>query len=90
MRILSIILALGGFAVAIRASWLWYESSKLEVVPLWAELEPGDAMISMAGWIAGFLRHSMDSAELNARAALLTGIAVALSTASGLAGLFVG
>lgn len=55
----------------------------------WGEREPLDPTQSQAGWIAGLLVAASESARLNRRAALLTGVAIVLTTGSGLAGLVV-
>jgi hypothetical protein len=88
MRLLTIFLALTGFVVGVLASLDWFRASQINAVPVWGEREPIDPVQSQAGWIAGMLTATSESSRLNRRAALLTGVAVVLTTGSGLAGLF--
>jgi len=88
MRLLTILLALGGFVVGLMASLDWFRASRIDAVPVWGGIEPIDPIQSQAGWIAGILTAASESGRLNRRAAFLTGVAVMLTTGSGLAGLF--
>lgn len=66
-------------------TWLpifWWYASQPCVVPTWGTNEPRDHNLSQAGWIAGLLMASAVSSRLNRVAALLTGAAVILTTAS--------
>ncbi|MFM0000190.1 hypothetical protein PQR57_04080 [Paraburkholderia dipogonis] len=76
--LLSLLPALAG----IRAARLWYESSKIEVIPAYAHygnIEPvGDNAQTEMNWLDGVLRAGSEAAELNKRAARWTAIAVAL------------
>lgn len=88
MRLLTIVLALSGFVVGLFASLDWFRASRIDAVPIWVAREPVDPIQSQAGWIAGILTAASESSRLNRRAALLTGVAVILTTASSCAGLF--
>ncbi|WP_217916496.1 MULTISPECIES: hypothetical protein [unclassified Duganella] len=89
MRLLTVALALSGFVVGLLASLDWFRASQIDVEPVWGDREPVDQVLSQAGWIAGILTAASESGRLNRRAALLTGVAVILTTGSGLTGLFV-
>jgi hypothetical protein len=88
MRLLTILLALSGFLIGLRASFDWFRASQIDAIPVWGDREPVDPTQSQAGWIAGILTAASESGRLNRRAALFTGVAVMLTTASGLTGLF--
>jgi hypothetical protein len=88
MRLMTILLALSGFIVGVMASLDWFRASRIDAVPVWGTGEPVDPIQSQAGWIAGILNAALESGRLNRRAALLTGIAVMLTTSSGFVGLF--
>lgn len=88
MRLLTILLALSGFVVGLMASADWFRASRIDPVPVWGSREPIDPIHSQAGWIAGILAAASESGRLNRRAAFLTGIAVMMTTGSGLASLF--
>lgn len=87
MRMAALILALAGFVVGILAAVIWLQASRVFVSPQWGDSEPRDPVMSQAGWILGLLQASTESARLNRRAAMLTAIAVLLTTVSGVAGL---
>lgn len=88
MRWVVITLALGGFGIGLAAARDWYEASQICPVPAWGDREPVDPHLSQMGWIVGMLNAASESGRLNRRAALLTAVAVVLSTGSGVAGLF--
>lgn len=88
MRLLTLVLALSGFVVGLLASLDWFRASQINVEPLWGNREPVDPILSQAGWIAGMLSAASESGRLNRSAALLTGVAVILTTGSGSTGLF--
>lgn len=87
MRLLTVALAFSGFIFGLLASLDWFRASRIEVEPVWGNREPVDPILSQAGWIAGILTAASESGRLNRRAAFLTGVAVLLTTASGLPGL---
>lgn len=87
MRSLTLVLAFSGFVFGLLAAWDWYRASRVATVPVWGDREPLDVAASQAGWIAGLLQASMESARLNQRAAALTAVAVILSTGASLIGL---
>jgi len=88
MRETAVLLAIAGFVVGLAAAWYWLRASRIDAVPVWADREPVDPMMSQAGWIAGLLVAANESARLNKCAAKLTAVAVVLATSSGVAGLF--
>lgn len=88
MRVVALFLAVSGFAVGLVAAGYWLRASRVGTVPVWGDMEPVDPVMSQGGWIAGLLQASSESARLNQRAAVLTAVAVVLTTGSGVAGLF--
>lgn len=88
MRSLSILLAIAGFSVGLAAAYYWWLASRVETKPAWYGVEPVDRVQSQSGWIVGLLDAASRSAKLNQKAAVLTGIAILLSTGSGIVGLF--
>lgn len=88
MRVFEILLAVAGFVVGLAAALYWWKASRIDAAPVWGDREPVDPMQSQAGWIAGMLSASSEAARLNQWAALLSGVAVLLSTGSSLVALF--
>lgn len=88
MRAMALLLALAGFAVGILAARYWLRASRVDASPVWGDREPADPVMSHAGWIVGLLQAASESARLNRHAAVLTAVAVVLTTGSGIAGLF--
>lgn len=88
MRTVILSLALAGFVVGIFAAGYRFRASRIDAIPVWGDREPVDPVMSQAGWIAGLLQASSESARLNRRAAVLTAIAVVLTMGCGRAGLF--
>ncbi len=56
----------------------WWKASRIPVVPAW-HVEPGEVTSSMQGWMAAIMAASDQSNRQNARAAIWTGVSVALS-----------
>lgn len=84
----AMFLAVAGFVVGLAASYYWWRASRVATLPTWSDaLEPVDPALSNAGWIAGIVNAASQAAKLNQVAAVLTAIAVVLTTGSGLAGL---
>jgi hypothetical protein len=81
MTVASIIFALAALAFGLVAAWYWYESSQVELRPTW-DTEPGDALLSQMGWMAGAMTAMTESARLNKLAALWTAGSVVLGAAS--------
>jgi hypothetical protein len=82
-------LALIGLGTGLRAASLWYQSTKVEVVPSWASwgvIEPTDPNQATIGWIIGQWEADKEAAGLNARAAKWTAAAVILSGLASVAG----
>lgn len=72
---------------ALRSAWLWYASSKIEIVPLWQKLgqmEPVGG--SDTHWTIGILEAAQKSAAINGSAARWTGAAAVLGALSTLIG----
>jgi hypothetical protein len=88
MHTLAISLGIAGFVLGLLAAWEWFRASRVNIVPVWGDLEPKDPVASQMGWIAGVLQASAESARLNQRAAALTAVTVVVSTGASLAGLF--
>ncbi|MGO9018762.1 MAG: hypothetical protein ACLQVJ_10485 [Syntrophobacteraceae bacterium] len=89
MRTLSITLAIIAASVGLYAAFLWWKSSKVELVPLWEKfgrVEPGDTQASQAGWICGIMEAYQESAELNKKASFWTAWAVVFATISSIVG----
>jgi hypothetical protein len=87
MRILALTSACGGFAFGLIAAYYWWLASRVETIPMWGDVEPGDQSLSQAGLIGGMMSAASESARLNQRASVLTAVAVILTTASGVLGL---
>jgi len=80
---LTILGAIFGFA----AAWWWHKASKVTAIPSWVEArlpEPVDVDQQHDGWMVGVLNAAKEQARLNAIAAGLTALAVALNAAAGL------
>lgn len=88
MPLIALVVGVSGAILGLWAAWLWFQASRVVTKPVWGACEPGEATASQAGWIAGMLNAGAESARLNQRAALVTALAVALSTGSGIIGLF--
>lgn len=70
-------------------AYLWYQASRVEIIPLWAELghmEPVDPIQAQSHWLHGQMSANAKSSKLNCRAAIWTACAVVLGAASTLAG----
>lgn len=78
MHIGSLIVAAVACVTGLCAAYLWWQASRIPVDPVWY-VEPGETIGSMQGWIAAMLEASGKSSAKNARAAIWTGISVALS-----------
>lgn len=87
MRVLALTSACGGFAFGLLAAYYWWLASLVETMPMWGDFEPVDPSLSQAGWIVGMMSAASESARRNQRAAVLTAVAVVLTTASGVLGL---
>lgn len=72
---------------ALRSAWLWYASSKVQIVPLWEKLgqmEPVGG--SDTHWTIGILEAAQKSAAINGSAARWTGAAAVFGAAATLIG----
>jgi len=62
------------------SAWLWYLSSKVKIIPIWAkhgQIEPpGAGSASNTGWIIDVLEATSKAAKLNKRAALWTAASI--------------
>jgi len=76
------IITLAASGTGLWAAWLWYLSSKVEIVPTWVKCgriePPGDPVGSSTGWTAGILEASSKAAGYNKQAALWTAGSVLL------------
>ncbi len=89
MKAASVVLAIVASVAGLRAAYLWYRASRVQIEPLWAQsdrIEPVDRVQAQSEWLYGIFQASNTSADLNRRAAKWTAVAVALSTAATLAG----
>lgn len=85
MKIISIILAIFAFAVGLRAAYLWYRASRVQVIPMWVSdgrIEPVDPAQAQAEWIVALIETATKSGDLNRRGAQWTAAAVVLTTAA--------
>lgn len=90
MKVASIILAILAFIAGIRAAYLWYRASRVQIMPMCANdghIEPVDPHQTQAEWIVALIETAAKSGDFNRRAAQWTAAAVVLSTAANLAGL---
>jgi hypothetical protein len=85
MQIVSFAVAAAACGTGLRAAYLWWQASRIPVVPAW-HVEPGEAEASMQGWIAALLDASSKSGVQNASAAIWTGVSVGLSGVASLLG----
>jgi hypothetical protein len=74
--------AIVGFAAALYA----LKASRVGIQPGWS-FEPGDVQLSQMGWTSGIMEAFGKSGDLNRKAAFLTLIGGALSSASFVAGI---
>jgi hypothetical protein len=89
MKCATIMLAILAGGVGLRAAQLWFFASRVQPIPMWAELntmEPLDHVQAQSHWIGGLLKASTESSELNKRAALWTAWAVGLGALGSIAG----
>lgn len=87
MAIASLVFATLSTGAAFRSAWLWYRSSKVEIVPLWVKLgqiEPVGG--SDTDWTVGILEAAQKGAAINRAAAIWTGTATALGALATVAG----
>ncbi|MHC6051533.1 hypothetical protein ACYT84_07140 [Ralstonia solanacearum] len=77
--------------VGLRAAHLWFQASKVPIVPYWANdpnaIEPVDKYLSQLSWTTAIMQAYQQGAELNARAAAWTAAATFLGMLTTLAGL---
>lgn len=78
MQIISVLLALLACGSGLWAAREWFVVSRIPVVPSWI-VEPGEVTGSLQGWVAAIMAASHQSSRRNARAAIWTGVSVALS-----------
>ena len=91
MAVLNIGLAIAAFLVGLLAAWFWWKASTVDTGPAFPEAvkqNPGDANLVQSMSLWGLLDAVNESSRLNKRAALLTALAVVLSTASTLVAAF--
>jgi hypothetical protein len=87
MKCAGIVLACGALITGLIAAWYWYQSSRVEIVPVWPKgpeglFEPVETEDAQGGWIAGTLMAYSKSGELNSKAALWTAGSVLLAALS--------
>lgn len=78
MQFISLCLALLACGSGLWAAREWFVASRIPVAPSWI-VEPGEVTASLQGWVAASMAASAQSSRLNARAAIWTGVSVALS-----------
>lgn len=86
-------LALTACFCALAASYFWYRSASVPLMPSWAAGDRPDPMnepviktLSQDGWIAGTAQAIYDSAYWNRRAAIWSAAAVLLTAFSSVGG----
>lgn len=91
MKQIALFLVLAGLLVGIIAAWFWWKASRLSTPPLPGG--PGTAggisMLAQHNWLKEVESGLRTAGRLNSIAAVLSGVAVVLSTASGLVGFVV-
>ena len=89
LKLAAIIVAIVAFIAGIRAAYLWYRASRVQIVPMWVKdgrIEPVNPGQAQAEWTVATNEAVSKSGELNRGAAKWTAAAVALSTISTLLG----
>ena len=89
LKTVSIVFAIAAFAAGIQAARLWYEASRVQIIPMWVNdgrIEPVNPGQAQAEWIVAIIETANKSGELNRRAAKWTAFAVILSTFATLLG----
>jgi hypothetical protein len=96
----SIVLALVGLTVGLKAAYYWWKASKIEIDPGWNSGSSGDmrptepadleGMGSLVGWVTATMAAVTASSDLNRKAAIWTAAAVMLGGVSGVVGAFAG
>jgi hypothetical protein len=76
LKFISIALSVFGLVFGLIAAWYWLKASQVSIKPAW-ELEiRGNVNKNIMGWVTGNMIAFKDAGDLNARAALLTAIAI--------------
>jgi len=87
MKFISFALALLALVTGLVAAARWYKASKVEIMPLWAELGVIEPLGGSSNhWIVGILKAAQKSGALNKEAALWTASSVFLSALSAVIG----
>jgi hypothetical protein len=96
----SIVLAVAGLIVGLRAAYFWLKASEVPIDPGWNSGEPGDmrpvqpadfeGMGILSGWNSATMTAFSASSALNARAAKWTAAAVILAGISSVVGALAG
>lgn len=81
----SIVLAMGAAITGLNAAQYWLRASQVPINPAW-RVEPGEQDAAHRGWMARMLQASIDSANLNAKAARWTAVSVVLTVTSAIVG----
>jgi hypothetical protein len=82
MKSISIIFAIIAFITGIRASWLWYKSSKVKFEPMglqFGQLQPLNINESQLHWIIAILQTLEKSGDLNRKATIWSAASIAAS-----------
>ncbi|MGF6970720.1 hypothetical protein OKW43_007815 [Paraburkholderia sp. WC7.3g] len=88
MHLYALVLAVVGFAFGIAAACLWWKASRVSPSPGWeGDLAPVIPELEQLGWNVAFIEAAQKSGALNSTAAILTAIAVVLTTGSTVVGL---
>ena len=91
MKYVGVVISLLACSTGALSAWYWYKSSRVSIVPIWADkygVEPGDQYASQSGQMAGVIRAASESGRLNKIAALLTAVTVALNVIGGVVGVW--
>ena len=83
MITLSITFTTIAFFLGIYAAFLWWKSSKVDIIPLYQEcgrIEPVEQVDSQSDWLSGMMAAYDKTAKLNKAAAFWTAWTVACAT----------
>ena len=73
MKLASVLLAIIAFLAGLRAAYLWYRASRVQIIPMWIQdgrIEPVAPGQAQAEWIVALLETATKSGDLNRLSAL--------------------